>query len=83
MHVRVIDPAAAQPYRLGVELLIALQGREEFKWGQDGASLTRLVGTPRLLDDLRQGMTAEQILAGARGSVLVVKAPGDVPPIER
>jgi uncharacterized protein YbbC (DUF1343 family) len=62
MHVRVIDPAAAQPYRLGVELLIALQGREEFKWGQDGASLTRLVGTPRLLDDLRQGMTAEQIV---------------------
>ena len=62
MHVRVIDPAAAQPYRLGVELLIALQGREEFKWGQDGASLTRLVGTPRLLDDLRKGMTAEQIV---------------------
>jgi nucleotide-binding universal stress UspA family protein len=29
------------------------------------------------------GSTAEQILAGARGSVLVVKALGDVPPIER
>ncbi len=29
------------------------------------------------------GSTAEQILSGARGSVLVVKAPGDVPPIER
>ena len=29
------------------------------------------------------GATAEQILAGASGSVLVVKAPGDVPPIER
>ena len=62
MHVRVIDPAAAQSYRLGVELLIALQGREEFEWGQDGVSLTRLVGTPRLLEDLRQGMTAEQIV---------------------
>jgi uncharacterized protein YbbC (DUF1343 family) len=63
MHVRVIDAAAAQSYRLGVELLVVLQGLEEFRWDRDGASLTRLVGTPRLIEDLRRGMTAEQIVA--------------------
>ncbi len=62
MRIRVTDPASAQSYRLGIELLVALQGLEEFEWGQDGASLTRLVGTPRLLEDLRHGMTAEQIV---------------------
>ncbi len=62
MRVLVTDPAAAQSYRLGVELLVALQGLDDFKWGREGESLTRLVGTPRLLDDLRQGMTADQIV---------------------
>jgi hypothetical protein len=62
VHIRVSDPATAQSYRLGVELLVALQGFEGFEWSRDGAALTRLVGTPKLLDELRQGMTVEQIV---------------------
>ena len=68
MRIRVTDPAAAQTYRLGVELLAALQNRDGFKWGRDGESLTRLVGTPRLLDDLRQGRTVEQIIEADRAA---------------
>jgi beta-N-acetylhexosaminidase len=62
MRVRVTDAATAQSYRLGVELLAALQGFEGFEWSQDGAALTRLVGSPNLLDELRRGMTAAQIV---------------------
>ncbi len=62
MRVGVTDPASAEPYRLGVELLVALQDREGFEWRRDGAALTWLVGTPRLVDDLRGGKTVGQIL---------------------
>jgi uncharacterized protein YbbC (DUF1343 family) len=66
MRVEVTDPATAEPYRFGVELLVAIQNRGEFEWTRDGAALTRLVGTPRLLDQLRGGMTVEQIVAADR-----------------
>jgi len=66
MVVRVTDPATAQPYRLGVTLLAALQSRAGFEWRQDGAALTWLLGTSRLLDDLRRGKTVEQILDADR-----------------
>jgi uncharacterized protein YbbC (DUF1343 family) len=66
MVVRVTDPATAQPYRLGVTLLAALQSRAGFEWKRDGAVLTWLVGTSRLLDDLRRGKTVEQILDADR-----------------
>ena len=62
MRVRVTDPAAAESYRLGVTLLATLSKRPEFEWKRDGAALTWLVGTPRLLDDLRLGKTVQQIL---------------------
>jgi len=62
MQVRVTDEASAEPYRLGVELLVLLQDRPEFGWRRDGAALTWLVGTQRLLDDLHQGRSAEQII---------------------
>ena len=62
MRVWVTDPGSAQSYRLGVELLVALRELEEFEWKQEGAALTRLVGTPRLLDQLRRGLTAGQIV---------------------
>ena len=68
MRVRVTDPAKAESYRLGVELLAALQGLEGFEWGRDGEALTWLVGTPRLLDDLRGGMTADQIIEADRAA---------------
>jgi beta-N-acetylhexosaminidase len=62
MRVHVTDPASAEPYRLGIELITALQDEAEFKWRRDGEALTWLVGTPRLLDDLQQGKTAQQII---------------------
>ena len=62
MRVRVTDPASAEPYRLGIELLTLLRGEPEFGWRRDGAALTWLVGTPRLLDDLREDKTVEQII---------------------
>lgn len=63
VRVSVTDPGSAHSYRLGVELLTALRKRPEFEWNEDGAALTRLVGTTRLLEDLRTGLTAEQIVA--------------------
>lgn len=66
MMVRITDPDAAPTYRLGVELLIALSGRPEFEWRRDGDALRWLVGTPRLLDDIKQGKTVEQIIDADR-----------------
>jgi uncharacterized protein YbbC (DUF1343 family) len=63
VRVSVTDAASAHSYRLGVELLAALRTRPEFEWTGDGAALTRLVGTPRLLDDLGSGRSIEQIVA--------------------
>jgi uncharacterized protein YbbC (DUF1343 family) len=63
LTVRVTDAAAAEPYRLGVNLLTTLQNLPGFEWRQDGAALTRMVGTPKLIDALRAGRTPEQILA--------------------
>lgn len=62
LFVRVTDPAKAQPYRLGVTLLSALSSRGEFQWRRDGAALTWLLGTPRLLEALEDGKTIDQIL---------------------
>jgi uncharacterized protein YbbC (DUF1343 family) len=63
LTVRVTNAAAAEPYRLGVNLLTTLQNLPGFEWRLDGAALTRMVGTPKLIDALRGGRTAEQILA--------------------
>ena len=56
------DPASAEPYRLGIELLTLLRGEPEFGWRRDGAALTWLVGTQKLLDDLSQDKTVEEII---------------------
>jgi uncharacterized protein YbbC (DUF1343 family) len=61
VKVRVTSPAAAQPYRLGVALLATLSTQPGFEWKQNGDALTRLVGTPRLLQDLGAGKTVDQI----------------------
>jgi len=66
LTVRITDAAAAEPFRLGVNLLMTLQNLPGFEWRQDGAALTRMVGTPKLIDALRGGRTAEQILAADR-----------------
>jgi uncharacterized protein YbbC (DUF1343 family)/beta-glucosidase-like glycosyl hydrolase len=63
VRVAVTDAGSAHSYLLGVELLAALRTRPEFELKEEGAALIRLVGTPRLLDDLRSGLTAERIVA--------------------
>jgi uncharacterized protein YbbC (DUF1343 family) len=63
-RVEVTDPARAAPYRLGVALLAGLSRRPGFEWLRDGAALTRLVGTPKLLAALRAGRPVDEIVAG-------------------
>jgi uncharacterized protein YbbC (DUF1343 family)/CubicO group peptidase (beta-lactamase class C family) len=62
LRVRVTDPAKVEPYRLGISLLVILSRRPGFEWRDGGEALTRLVGTPRLFQDLRAGKTVEEIL---------------------
>jgi beta-glucosidase-like glycosyl hydrolase/uncharacterized protein YbbC (DUF1343 family) len=63
VRVAVSDAAAADPYRLGVELLAALARQSAFSWLRDGAALTWLVGTPRLGERLAAGMSPGAIVA--------------------
>jgi uncharacterized protein YbbC (DUF1343 family) len=63
LRVHIADPAAAEPYRFGVTLLATLSRHPGFEWRDDGSALTRLVGNPRLVEDLRVGKTVEEILA--------------------
>ncbi|RLE35571.1 MAG: DUF1343 domain-containing protein [Acidobacteria bacterium] len=60
--IRVTDQEMAQPYQLGVTLLATLSKLPEFEWRRDGDALTWLLGTPRLLEDLKAGKTVQQIL---------------------
>ena len=57
------DARAAQPYRLGVELLAALSSQPGFAWRDGGAGLTWLVGTPELFAALARGDRVAEILA--------------------
>jgi len=62
-RVHVTDSAAAQPYRLGVSLLMALHRQPGFEWRRQGEALTWLVGTPCLLANLEGGKTVDEIVA--------------------
>ncbi len=66
LTVRITDTAAAEPYRLGVTLLSTLQNLPGFAWREDGAALTRMVGTPKLFNALHSGRTVEEIFAADR-----------------
>jgi uncharacterized protein YbbC (DUF1343 family) len=63
LRVEVVDPAKVQPYRLGLELLRALARRPGFEWARDGEALTWLLGTPRVSQGLKGGMSVDEILA--------------------
>jgi uncharacterized protein YbbC (DUF1343 family) len=63
VRVAVTDAAAADPYRLGVELLAALARQQGFAWLRDGAALTWLVGSPRLGERLAAGLSPDAIVA--------------------
>ncbi len=62
-RVRVSDPRAAAPYALGVALLHELLGHADFEWLQGGDVLTRLIGTPSVLEHLQAGKPVDEILA--------------------
>ncbi len=62
LRVRVVDPAEVEPYRLGVTLLAVLSRQSGFEWRDGGEALTRLVGSQRLLQDLRAEKSVEDIL---------------------
>jgi uncharacterized protein YbbC (DUF1343 family) len=66
LRVRVTDGAAAQPYRLGIELLTILSHHPQFAWRGDGAALTWLLGTARVGEQLHRQETVAEILAADR-----------------
>jgi len=63
LRVHVTDPGKAEPYRLGITLLVHLSRQPGFAWRDGGEALSRLLGSPRPLQDLRAGKTVEEILA--------------------
>jgi uncharacterized protein YbbC (DUF1343 family) len=64
LDIRVVDPHKAEPYRLGVTLLIEMKKRHpEFGWLRDGSGFDRLVGTRSLRVAIDRGDTTDAILA--------------------
>ncbi|MGH9379543.1 MAG: exo-beta-N-acetylmuramidase NamZ family protein [Thermoanaerobaculia bacterium] len=61
--VQVTDPLAASPYHFGIALLHRLQLEPGFAWRDAGDALTRLLGTPRVYEQLTSGAAVEAILA--------------------
>jgi uncharacterized protein YbbC (DUF1343 family) len=62
VRVRVTDAAAAQPYALGLRLLVALRQHPEFAWVRQGAWLDTLNGTGDVRAALERGEPVEAIL---------------------
>lgn len=48
-RIEVTDPALADPWRLGVELLAQLARQPGFAWLREGQAMTTLLGTPALI----------------------------------
>ena len=63
VRVRVSDPAAAQPFALGLRLLVALRRHAEFAWVREGAWLDTLCGTKAVRAALERGDGVAAILA--------------------
>lgn len=62
-RVVVSDAASAEPYRLGLSLVNEMMQQADFEWRRHGEALTWLLGTDRLIEDLRAGKSVEEILA--------------------
>ncbi len=60
-RIVVTDPASAQPYRLGIELVRVLARLPGFEWRRDGEALTWLLGTPGVFRDLKDGKSSGEI----------------------
>jgi uncharacterized protein YbbC (DUF1343 family) len=63
LRVRVTDAAAAQPFALGLRLLVALRRHPDFAWVREGAWLDTLTGTKSVREGLERGDPVETILA--------------------
>jgi uncharacterized protein YbbC (DUF1343 family) len=64
LDIRVSDAPKAEPYRLGVTLLVEMKRRHpEFAWLRDGSGFDRLVGAGSLRAAIDRGDSVDSILA--------------------
>jgi uncharacterized protein YbbC (DUF1343 family) len=64
LAIRVTDAERAEPYRLGVTLLVEMKKRHpEFAWLGDGSGFDRLVGTRSLRAAIDRGASADATVA--------------------
>ena len=64
LDIRITDPVLAEPYRLGVTLLVEMKKRHaEFAWLRDGTGFDRLVGTRSLRAAIDRGEQVDAIVA--------------------
>jgi uncharacterized protein YbbC (DUF1343 family) len=63
IRVRIEDPSAAEPYRLGLELVKDVTEDPEFEWRREGAALTWLLGTDDVFEALESGLSVDEIVA--------------------
>lgn len=68
-EIEVADAKIASPFRLGVVLLQTLSREPGFEWKREGQALEWLLGSGRLLEDLRAGRSTEEILAANEEAV--------------
>lgn len=77
-EIVVTDRRAAEPYRLGLEILRTLVEQPGFQWRQGGEGLVRLLGTTEVLEALRAGAPVEELLvadAAVHGQWLEMRRP--------
>jgi uncharacterized protein YbbC (DUF1343 family) len=63
VRVRVTDAAAADPWALGLRLLVGLRRHPEFAWVREGAGLDTLTGTKSVRAAIERGDAVDAILA--------------------
>ncbi len=63
VRVRVTDAAGAQPFKLGLRLLVALRHHSEFAWVREGVWLDTLTGTRSVRAAIERGDSVDAILA--------------------
>jgi uncharacterized protein YbbC (DUF1343 family) len=57
------DEDLAQPYRMGVAVVLELSRQPGFEWRREGEALTWLVGTARLFENLQADRSLDEIVA--------------------
>jgi len=70
LDIRVTDNVTAEPYRLGVTLLVEMKKRHaEFAFLRDGSGFDRLVGTRSLRAAIDRGESIDAIVAADRAAI--------------